>query len=149
MKYKIYTDGACSGNPGPGGWAARVKFADGRIHELGGPNSQTTNNRMELQAAIEALKFLGPHEDITMVTDSEYMIKGITMWIHGWKKRGWITAAKKPVLNQDLWEELDELNNKDIKWEYTRGHAGNEDNERCDQIAQSFSKGEQPKLIST
>ena len=104
---------------------------------------------MELQAAIEALKFLGPHEDITMVTDSEYMIKGITMWIHGWKKRGWITAAKKPVLNQDLWEELDELNNKDIKWEYTRGHAGNKDNERCDQIAQSFSKGEQPKLIST
>ena len=149
MTITIYSDGACSGNPGPGGWAGRVKYPDGRIHELGGADPQTTNNRMELQAAIEALRFVHTDDDIMMVTDSEYMLKGITQWIHGWKKRGWKTAAKKPVLNQDLWKALDALNNKGIKWEYTRGHSGDKDNERCDEIAQAFSRDEQPKLITT
>ena len=148
MTITIYSDGACSGNPGPGGWAARIKYPDGRIHELGGADPQTTNNRMELQAAIEALTFVRMDDDIMMVTDSEYMLKGITQWIHNWKKKGWKTAAKKPVLNQDLWKALDALNNKCIKWEYTRGHSGDEDNERCDEIAQAFSREEQPKLFT-
>ena len=146
MSITIYSDGACSGNPGPGGWAARLKYADGRIRELGGAEPDTTNNRMELQAAIEGLRFAGRGEPITMVTDSEYLLKGITRWIHGWKRKQWKTASRKPVLNQDLWRALDELNGGSVKWEYTRGHAGDPDNERCDEIAQAFSRGEQPPL---
>ena len=146
MSITIYSDGACSGNPGPGGWAARLKYADGRIRELGGAEPDTTNNRMELRAAIEGLRFAGRGETITMVTDSEYLLKGITRWIHGWKRKQWKTASRKPVLNQDLWRALDELNGSSVKWEYTRGHAGDPDNERCDEIAQAFSRGEQPPL---
>ena len=100
----IFTDGACSFNPGPGGWAARLLYRDGRVVELGGFVPETTNNRMELQAAIEGLRAAPSDVAITLVTDSEYLRKGITEWIHGWKKRGWHTAAKKPVLNQDLWQ---------------------------------------------
>ncbi len=147
-KTKIFSDGACSGNPGPGGWAARILYGDGTIRELGGFAPDTTNNRMELQAAIEGLKHAGHLGHITMVTDSEYVLKGITEWIHGWKRRGWRTAAKKPVLNQDLWRILDELNTPGIQWEYTRGHAGDPDNERCDEIAQAFSRGDQPELLT-
>jgi ribonuclease HI len=101
---------------------------------------------MELQAAIEGLKAAGCDTAITLVTDSEYLRKGITEWIHSWKRRGWITAAKKPVLNQDLWRELDALNSTHIDWQYTKGHAGDPDNERCDEIAQSYSRGEEPEL---
>ena len=143
----IYSDGACSGNPGPGGWAARIKYPDGKIREIGGAQDQTTNNRMELQAVIEALSLTGG-DSATVVTDSEYVRKGITEWIHGWKRRGWKTAAKKPVLNQDLWRRLDELNGPHVRWEYTRGHAGDPDNERCDEIAHAFSQGGVPALYS-
>ena len=142
----IFTDGACSFNPGPGGWAARLLYGDGRIEELGGFVPETTNNRMEMQAAIEGLKAAPSNVNITLVTDSEYLRKGITEWIHGWKRRGWRTAAKKPVLNQDLWRTLDQLNTPAIQWQYTQGHAGDPDNERCDQIAQAFSRGETPSL---
>ena len=148
----IHSDGACSGNPGPGGWAARLHLPDGRVRELGGGFDQTTNNRMELYAAIQGLKAASEIQcsdalTITLVTDSEYLRKGITEWIHGWKRRGWLTAAKKPVLNQDLWRELDGLNHAGVTWEYTRGHAGDPDNERCDEIAQSFSRGGLPGLL--
>ena len=142
----IFTDGACSFNPGPGGWAARLLYGDGRVEELGGFVPETTNNRMELQAAIEGLKAAPSAVAITLVTDSEYLRKGITEWIHGWKRRGWRTAAKKPVLNQDLWRSLDQLNTPAVQWQYTPGHAGDPDNERCDQIAQAFSRGETPYL---
>ena len=148
-KLIIYTDGACSGNPGPGGWAARILFPDNRIKEIGGAAQETTNNRMELLAAIEALKLVRDMkylEPVSLVTDSEYVLKGITEWIIGWKRRGWKTAAKKPVLNQDLWILLNELNTEQINWEYTRGHAGDPNNERCDEIAQSLSRGNQINL---
>ena len=101
---------------------------------------------MELQAAIEGLRAAGDGKEIILVTDSEYLRKGITEWIHGWKRRGWRTTAKKPVLNQDLWRELDQLNTPTIQWQYTKGHAGDPDNERCDEIAQAFSRGETPLL---
>lgn len=145
----IYTDGACSGNPGPGGWGTVVYFDDGSVHELGGYEAQSTNNRMEMQAAIAGLQFLletGQTTPIELFTDSEYTKKGITQWIAGWKRRGWQTAAKKPVLNQDLWKVLDEVNQaakaqtgQPVIWTYVRGHAGNEGNERCDTIARAFS----------
>ncbi len=142
----IHSDGACSGNPGPGGWAVRIRYPEGRVRELGGAVPATTNNRMELQAAIEALRAAGDHP-VSLITDSEYLLKGITEWIHGWKRKGWLTASKKPVLNQDLWQELDRLNHRGVRWKYTRGHAGEEGNERCDEIAQAFSRGEDPELF--
>ena len=145
----IFSDGACIGNPGPGGWAARLKFAGGGVREIGGYVPDTTNNRMELQAAIEALLVVGDAEEITLVTDSEYLRKGITEWIQNWKRRGWRTAAKKPVLNQDLWKTLDGLNTSRTTWRYTRGHAGDPDNERCDTIAQGYARGGQPELVDT
>jgi ribonuclease HI len=145
----IYTDGACSGNPGPGGWGVAVYWNNGQVHELGGAESATTNNRMELQAAIAALEFAAQLEQpdpIPVYTDSEYVKNGITKWIHGWKKKGWKTAAGKPVLNQDLWQALDRLNSNRVTWRYVRGHAGNEGNERCDAIARAFSQGQVPNL---
>ena len=144
---KIYSDGACTGNPGPGGWAARLISADGRIRELGGHVPETTNNRMELTAALEGLKAVPDGEAVTMTTDSEYVRKGITEWIHNWKRRGWVTAAKKPVLNQDLWRELDAINSRSIEWRYTKGHAGDPDNERCDELAHGFSQGQDMELL--
>ena len=120
--------------------------ADGRVLELGGHVPDTTNNRMELQAALEGLKAAPDGDAITITTDSEYVRKGITEWIHNWKRRGWITTSKKPVLNQDLWKTLDRLNSPNVVWEYTRGHSGDPDNERCDEIAQSFAQGGQPRL---
>ena len=145
----IYTDGACSGNPGPGGWGTRIEFDDGQVHELGGRDTKTTNNRMEMQAAVAALEFLneadGVGDRITLHTDSQYVQKGITGWIKGWKKKGWKTSSGKPVLNKDLWQKLDDLSQSlssegvKIDWQYVRGHAGNPGNERCDEIARAFS----------
>lgn len=145
----IYTDGACTGNPGPGGWGVVVYFADGSIHEIGGDAAQTTNNRMEMQAAIAALKFLATTnqtEPLTLYTDSQYLINGVTKWVKGWKKKGWKTAQGKAVLNQELWETLDQLNTRLVTWQYVRGHAGNVGNERCDAIATTFAKGKSPCL---
>jgi ribonuclease HI len=154
----LYSDGACKGNPGPGGWGAVVYFLDGSVAELGGRDKSTTNNRMEMQAAIEALQFFlnsGQQNPCTLYTDSEYVIKGVTSWLKGWKARGWKTAAGKPVLNQDLWERLDELTisirqqaGKALRWEYVKGHSGNVGNDRCDQIASSFALG-QPVALQT
>lgn len=146
---RIYTDGACSGNPGPGGWGTVIYFQDGAVHELGGAAPQTTNNRMEMQAAIAALQYLtesGQTQAVELYTDSEYVKNGITQWITGWKKKGWKTSTGKPVLNQDLWEILDGLNSKQVQWRYVRGHAGNVGNERCDTIARAFSLGKVPAL---
>ncbi|HEY9859094.1 MAG TPA: ribonuclease HI [Candidatus Obscuribacterales bacterium] len=140
----IYTDGACSGNPGPGGWGVVVYFTDGSRQELGGGAAATTNNRMEMQAAIAALEFLATTkqtEPIGLYTDSEYVKNGVTKWVAGWKKKGWKTAQGKAVLNQDLWQTLDELNSKQVEWRYVRGHAGDVGNERCDAIARSFALG--------
>ena len=145
----VYTDGACSGNPGRGGWAARLRYTDGSIKEIGGAADQTTNNRMEMNAAIQGLRAADGAAAIEVITDSEYLRKGITEWIVNWKRRGWRTAAKKPVLNQDLWMELDRLNGERISWSYTKGHAGDPDNERCDEIAQAFSQGLEPGLTDT
>ena len=145
----VYSDGACLGNPGPGGWAARLKLADGRIVELGGAEAHTTNNRMELTAAIAALQRVPACAPVTVVTDSEYLRRGITEWIHGWKRHGWVTAAKAPVLNQDLWQELDRLSRPGIHWRHTRGHAGDSDNQRCDQLARAFALGQVPELAGS
>lgn len=145
----VYTDGACTGNPGPGGWGVVVYFADGSVYEMGGGEAQSTNNRMELQAAIAALKLLATTtqtEPVTLYTDSEYVKKGITQWVKSWKKKGWKTSTGNAVLNQDLWETLDRLNCSNVKWEHVRGHAGNEGNERCDAIARSFAIGKTPTL---
>ena len=137
------TDGACSGNPGPGGWGALIRFEDGSIEEFGGFASQTTNNRMELQAALEVLKRLKdlPRQSrIQIKTDSKYLIDGLTSWMKGWKQKGWKTASGKPVLNQDLWKALDKARLVDVKLVYVKGHSGDLDNDRVDEIAVSFSK---------
>ncbi len=142
----IYTDGACSGNPGPGGWGVVLYFKDGSRHEMGGRVAATTNNRMELQAAIEALQILPqwPMGDaaIPLYTDSEYVKKGITQWLAGWKRKGWKTAQGKTVLNQDLWQILDSLNSSAVEWRYVKAHAGHPGNEQADTIARSFSLGQ-------
>ena len=145
----FYTDGACSGNPGPGGWGTVVYFTDSSVYEMGGAEAQTTNNRMEMQGAIHALKMLkacSQTEPVTLYTDSEYLKNGITKWIKGWKKKGWQTAQGKPVLNQDLWEILDELNSPKVDWQYVRGHNGDQGNERADRIARTFASGKPPTL---
>ncbi|MFQ4145057.1 ribonuclease HI [Chlorogloeopsis sp. ULAP02] len=145
----IYTDGACTGNPGPGGWGIVVYFGDGSVHEIGNAAKQTTNNRMEMQAAIAALEFLktsGQSQPITLYTDSEYLINCVTKWVKTWKRKGWKKADGKPVLNQDLLEILDQLNTRQVKWQHVRGHAGNEGNERCDAIARAFACGKTPAL---
>ena len=134
-KVQIITDGACSGNPGPGGWAAILRY-NGRDKEIWGCAAHTTNNRMELTAAIEALRTLKEACEAEVVTDSEYLKNGITTWIHGWKKKGWLTASKKPVVNKDLWLELDEqVARHKTNWVWTKGHASNADNNRCDELA--------------
>ena len=131
----IYTDGACSGNPGPGGWGALLRYGKNE-KEISGGALETTNNRMELTGAIEALKALKSPCRIQFYTDSEYLRKGITEWIRSWKRKGWKTAGKKPVKNQDLWRELDSvIQQHEIDWHWLRGHAGQRDNERVDQLA--------------
>ena len=134
-KVQVITDGACSGNPGPGGWACILRHGD-HTRELFGSEPHTTNNRMELTAAIEALSALKGPCEVEVVTDSEYVKNGITTWIHGWKRNGWKTSSKKPVVNQDLWEALDrEASRHKIKWTWTKGHADHDDNNRCDELA--------------
>lgn len=136
-EFVIYTDGACSGNPGPGGWGVFMQFGE-REKTLYGGEPDTTNNRMELTAAIEALKAVKPSYSgsITLWTDSVYVLKGITEWIIGWKKRGWKNSAKKAVKNVDLWQELDALNSQyDVTWKWVKGHSGVEGNERADELA--------------
>ena len=136
-KVTIYTDGACSGNPGPGGWGALIKFGKYK-KEISGGERKTTNNRMELTAAIRALETLKRPCQIEFYTDSEYLRKGITEWIHNWKHRGWKTAAKKPVKNQDLWQKLDSaIQEHQINWHWVRGHAGHQENERVDKLARA------------
>ena len=135
-----HTDGACSGNPGPGGWGALLVAKDGdtvlKERELKGGEADTTNNRMELTAAIEALTSLTRRTTITIVTDSSYVKDGLTKWIHGWKRNGWKTVAKKPVKNEDLWRALDDaVAEHDVSWEWVKGHAGHEENERADKLA--------------
>ena len=132
---EIYTDGACSGNPGPGGWGAILRC--GRTEkELYGGEPLTTNNRMEMTAVIEALRALKRPVEARVHTDSQYVQKGISEWIHGWKRRGWKTAAKEPVKNEDLWRELDRLAAAHrIEWVWVRGHAGHAENERADELA--------------
>jgi ribonuclease HI len=134
-KIQIITDGACLGNPGPGGWAAILRFGS-HTKEIFGYEPHTTNNRMELTAAIEALRMLKEKCEVEVVTDSEYLKNGITSWIVNWKKRNWMTSAKKPVVNRDLWEELDEqVESHHVKWSWTKGHASHEDNNRADELA--------------
>lgn len=134
-KVYIYTDGACKGNPGPGGWGALMKYKDTEKEFCGG-ETLTTNNRMEMKAAIEALSQLKRPCDVVLTTDSQYLRKGITEWIDNWKKRGWKTAAKKPVKNADLWQQLDELVQKhNITWNWVKGHSGHAENERADELA--------------
>ena len=131
----VYTDGACSGNPGPGGWGATIKLGDETFEIFGGEDN-TTNNRMELIAAIKALEYLNENHKITLYTDSNYVKDGITKWIFNWKKNNWKTSAKKPVKNSDLWIQLDEIQNKrEVKWNWVKGHAGNLGNERADELA--------------
>ncbi len=131
----IYTDGACSGNPGPGGWGVRLEWGK-KIKEMSGGADETTNNRMELTAAIKALEALKRPCTVDLHTDSTYVRDGITKWIHGWKERGWKTANKKPVKNQDLWQELDiALERHTVTWHWVKGHAGHEGNERADALA--------------
>lgn len=135
-----YTDGACSGNPGPGGWGALLIAREGdevvKTRELNGGEPETTNNRMELLAAITALETLKTPSKITIVTDSVYVKDGITKWIFGWKAKGWITAAKKPVKNEELWKRLDAATQThDVTWEWVKGHAGHPENERADELA--------------
>ena len=133
----IHSDGACEGNPGPGGWAAILEYGD-RAKEISGGEPATTNNRMELQAAIAALSCLKERCAVEFYTDSEYLREGITSWVAGWKTRGWRTADKKPVRNDDLWRRLDELAaGHQITWHWLKGHAGHPLNERCDQLARS------------
>jgi ribonuclease HI len=131
----IYTDGACHGNPGPGGWAAIVQ-ADGTERELSGYEPATTNNRMELRAAVEALATLPEPTEVDLHTDSQYLRTGMAEWLARWKRNGWRTADKKPVKNQDLWQALDALAHRHtIRWHWVRGHDGHVENERCDVLA--------------
>ena len=131
----IYTDGSCSGNPGPGGWAAIVDKA-GERREITGGEPQTTNNRMELMAVIKALASLDEPSTVRVVTDSQYVAKGMKSWLHGWRRKGWKTASGAPVKNRDLWEELDRLASPHrMSWEWVKGHDGHPENERADTLA--------------
>ena len=136
MSIKVYTDGACRGNPGPGGWGVYIQLND-EEKDLYGGNPETTNNQMEMQAALEALKYLKDKNDvIELYTDSNYLRQGITEWIHKWKLNNWRTAAKKPVANRDLWIEISNLNEKmNVQWNWVKGHAGDPGNERADLLA--------------
>ncbi len=140
-RIQIWTDGACSGNPGPGGWGALLQMGE-HEKEISGGELETTNNQMELRAAIEALNTLKRKCEVDLHTDSKYVRSGITEWIHNWKRNGWKTAAKKPVKNVELWQALDEaISNHDVEWHWVKGHAGNPENERADELA---GQGMQP-----
>jgi ribonuclease HI len=134
-KVEIYTDGACRGNPGPGGWAALLRHGE-REKEISGAESETTNNRMELMAAIRALESLKRPCEVTLMTDSQYVKNGVTEWMKKWKKNGWKTSGREPVKNQDLWVRLDEaVSRHQIHWKWVRGHSGHPENERVDELA--------------
>jgi ribonuclease HI len=144
----VYTDGACKGNPGPGGWGVLLRSPDGAEKELCGGERETTNNRMEMMAVIEALAALKRPCDVTLFLDSQYVLKGITEWLPGWKAKGWKTAAKQPVKNVDLWQRLDALvanSGHAIDWRWVKGHAGDPGNERADALA---NKGVEQALRS-
>ena len=152
-KIIIYTDGASKGNPGPGGWGAIVACG-GKVYELGGHEAHTTNNRMEMRAALEALVRASklPPAPVIVHTDSSYLINGVTKWVRGWKARGWVTSQKKEVMNRDLWEKLSgiiEKNGKTIEWKYVGGHIGVAGNERADEIASDFALGKKVYLHSS
>lgn len=134
-RVELFTDGACKGNPGPGGWGALLRMG-GHEKELSGSEPDTTNNRMEMTAIIKGLSALIEPCDVALYTDSKYVIDGITKWVHGWQKRGWKTAAKKPVLNEDLWRELIDMSARhNVSWNWVKGHSGHPENERVDQLA--------------
>ena len=142
---KLITDGSCLGNPGPGGWACILRYNEHK-REMYGHEKHTTNNRMELTAAIRGLRALRERCRVEIVTDSEYVKNGITSWITGWKRRGWLTAEKKPVVNRDLWEELDQQTARhDTTWSWTKGHASHDDNNRCDELAQRAAREQSSK----
>jgi ribonuclease HI len=142
-KVKLITDGACLGNPGRGGWAAILRFNE-HVREMWGHEAHTTNNRMEISAALEGLRALNEPCEVEVVTDSEYLKNGITTWIHNWKKKGWLTAAKKPVVNQDLWQALDsETARHRTTWTWVKGHASHPDNNRCDELATKAAREQQ------
>ncbi len=143
----VYTDGACLGNPGPGGWGVRILYPENTVQERGGAAPHTTNNRMELQAAIAALETLQTASRATLFTDSRYVIDGLTRWLAGWRERNWMTTAETPVKNQDLWERLDALQHAGITWRHVRGHRGHPQNERVDHIARAFALGQSPTLF--
>jgi ribonuclease HI len=143
---QLITDGACIRNPGPGGWACILRYKKIK-REMWGSDPETTNNRMEIMAAVQGLAALNEPCDVEIVTDSQYLMNGITKWMKGWKRNGWLTKEQNPVLNRDLWERLDELNAKhSTHWTWTKGHSSHADNNRCDELAtraaaaQSFSK---------
>ena len=145
-----YTDGACSGNPGPGGWGALLIARDGdrevKSRELNGGEPHTTNNRMELLAAITALDSLSRPSTITIITDSQYVKNGVQSWIHSWKRNNWRTASKKPVKNEDLWRRLDQAQSRhEVTWEWVKGHAGHPENERADALARQGMAPFKPK----
>ena len=140
MNVAIYTDGSCLGNPGPGGWGAILVYGEVE-KEMSGGEDNSTNNRMELMAAIMALEALKRPVHVTLTSDSSYLKDGITKWIHGWKKNGWKTANKKPVANQDLWQRLDAaITPHQINWQWVKGHAGHPMNERCDDLARDAAE---------
>ncbi len=141
-KVQVITDGSCIGNPGPGGWACILRYG-GQTKEMFGSASMTTNNRMELTAALEGLTALKEPCEVEIVTDSEYLRNGMTKWIVNWKKRGWMTKEKKSVINRDLWELLDkEVSRHEVKWEWTRGHSSHDDNNRADELANAAARGQ-------
>lgn len=132
---EIFCDGACSGNPGPGGYGAILRYS-GRVKELSGGARETTNNRMEMTAAIEALRLLTRPCKVLITTDSQYLVKGMTEWISGWQRKGWLNSKREPVVNKDLWELLLNLTSShSVQWKWVKGHAGHAENERCDQLA--------------
>ena len=158
QNFIIYTDGSSRGNPGPGGWGtiiinnngkSEIRNTKSEIKEMGGKEENTTNNRMEMRAVIEGLKNTPEGSKVEIHTDSEYLIKGATIWIKNWQKNNWRTKDKKPVLNQDLWQELlDEQEKKDVSWQKVLGHSGDRYNDRCDEIATSFADGKKIALYS-
>jgi ribonuclease HI len=138
----LITDGACLQNPGPGGWACILRYKE-KKREMWGSDPDTTNNRMEITAAVQGLAALNEPCEVEIVTDSQYLKNGITKWVEGWKRNGWLTKERKPVLNRDLWERLDELNEKHrTRWTWTKGHASHADNNRCDELAARAAAGQ-------
>lgn len=142
-----YTDGSCLGNPGPGGWGARIVYPDRTVSEFGGFQSSTTNNQMEMQAIVAALNQLRDQSQLTVRSDSRYVLDGLSKWLQAWKRRGWMTAAGEPVKNQALWRQLDQFMHRGISLQHVRGHSGDPNNERVDDIARAFASGESPLLF--